>query len=482
MSDLPRWAARQYGRRILFLPAAGALIGVSLAVLWALLLFGVVTSWRPDLARPSEFGSDTSNYAAAGERLVAGGDLYALRPGDRPVPADNPPDWSVPILSPPSTATPWAVLTLVPDPLRFSVPWAAGLITTAFFGFALAVRTPLALLLGLPMVVGLAVTAWSGNVNALIPAGAIGAWIAGTRNVARSTSVAAGVLVGGLAAMKIGPVLLLVWLVARRRWWATLGATATALAFTLVPLVGDAGSFVTYAAIAQTSSREPAPLSLGGLAIAIGFDRALAALLPPIALGVTAVLTLILRNRPVLAFAAVSAGVVFALPVVRHETLGLILIGAVPLAFPSTGVRPRPSAHRAVVLAALAAVVGAGGIINATALGAWDRSTLVIESEAATPVVVRLRTSGQPATFGYRVLPGEIGVAWSDRTGQANGALFVFDPTCRFLSFLQLNGRESRVTIGTDGSAAQRVIEPSPATDATHLLYVPDCAFETRWR
>lgn len=482
-SGLEAWSERQYGLRFLSRPAAAALIRGCLMSSWAVLLVVVVTTWRPDLLRPSEFGSDTSNYAAAGERLASGRDLYQLSAGDRPVPADNPPEWSVPILSPPTTATPWVVLSGVPDPLRFGLPWAAGLMATAFFGFALAGRAPLVFLVSLPILLGLVITAWSGNVNALVPAGAIGAWIAGSRHVRRTLSVVIGILVGALAAMKLSPILLVVWLVARRRWWATLGAGATIAAFGLVPLLADAGAFARYLAIAQaTSSGDPSGLSLAGLAVLLGVDSGIARLLPPAALAGTALLTLVLRNRSALAFAASCTGLVFGLPIVRFETLGLILLAAVPLVFPSNGATRRPSRPRTSVLAALAALVAALALVNATRLGSWDRSTLVIASEAATPVEVRFRASGQPATFGYRVMPGETGVAWLDRTGQANGAVFVFDPACRYLGFVQLDAAETRVTIGMDGSAIQHDISGDTAPTAVNLPYGAECAAESRGR
>lgn len=476
------WSERQDGLRLPLRPAAAGLIRGCVMVAWAVLLVVVVTTWRPDLLRPSNFGSDISNYAAAGERLASGGDLYRLGAGDRPVAADNPPEWMVPFLSPPTTATPWVVLSAVPDPLRFGLPWAAGLMATAFFGFALAGRAPLVFLVALPILLGLAITAWSGNVNALVPAGAIGAWIAGTRLLPRSQSVATGIVVGALAAMKLSPILLLVWLIAKRRWSATFAAAATIAAFGLVALLLDAGAYGRYLAIAQAASAGPSGLSVAGLAMLVGVDSGIARLLPPVALGITALLTLVLRNRSALAFAAACAGVVFGLPIVRYETLGLILLAAVPLVFPSHGASRQPSRPRTFVPVALAAALAALALVNATRLGSWDRSTLVIASEAAIPLEVRFRASGQPATFGYRVMPGETGVAWSDRTGPANGAVFVFDPACRYLGFLQLNGAETRVTIGTDGSAGQHDISGDATSTAANLPYSAGCAVESRGR
>ncbi len=55
---------------------------------------------------------DAPTYLAAGERLNAGHNLYALVAGDRPVLLD-PPYWIVPLLSPPPIAVLWRPLALL---------------------------------------------------------------------------------------------------------------------------------------------------------------------------------------------------------------------------------------------------------------------------------------------------------------------------------------------------------------------------------
>src|SRR5688500_7477239 len=135
-----------FGLRILVRFGIGNIVRIVLAVLWLGILAGTLAVSRDDLLHPADFGSDTSNYAAAGERALSGS-LYHLRPGDRPVPVDNPPDWSAPILSPPPVGTVWAALDWVPDPLRFHVLWALGAGATCWLVLYLIARLPLVALL-----------------------------------------------------------------------------------------------------------------------------------------------------------------------------------------------------------------------------------------------------------------------------------------------------------------------------------------------
>ena len=63
---------------------------------------------------PTRPGSDAWNYLAAGERLNAGHPLYALSAGRPTVPL-APPYWSVPLLAPPPIAVLWRPLALLGD-------------------------------------------------------------------------------------------------------------------------------------------------------------------------------------------------------------------------------------------------------------------------------------------------------------------------------------------------------------------------------
>ena len=123
-----------FGLRILARLGPARLTGLFGLLFWVGAMVWLPLTLRPDLIRPADLGSDTSNYAAAGERLAQGSDLYALQAGDRPVPADNPPEWSVPILSPPAVGVLWAPLTLLPQPLELYTSWTVGLACTVAAG------------------------------------------------------------------------------------------------------------------------------------------------------------------------------------------------------------------------------------------------------------------------------------------------------------------------------------------------------------
>src|SRR5205823_2822366 len=72
-------------------------------------LFAVMAMWLRAGSQPG----DAYTYLAAGQRLNAGHQLYALSPGDNPVQL-NPPYWTVPLLSPPFMAVLWRPLALLP--------------------------------------------------------------------------------------------------------------------------------------------------------------------------------------------------------------------------------------------------------------------------------------------------------------------------------------------------------------------------------
>ena len=116
---MPGRLSNIYGLRVIERIGPANLARLLTAIFWIGVLAWVPTI-RPDLLYPADLGSDSSNYAAAGERLALGPALYALEAGDRPVPADNPPEWSGPILSPPPVALPWAAMLAFPDMLVLS--------------------------------------------------------------------------------------------------------------------------------------------------------------------------------------------------------------------------------------------------------------------------------------------------------------------------------------------------------------------------
>jgi hypothetical protein len=100
------------------------------AVIWLAFLANAGFIVRPDLLYPGDIGSDSANYVAAAERLASNGSIYALRAGDRPVPRDNAPDWSVPIISPPTVPALLLPTVLAPSDARPYIVWSVGLAGT----------------------------------------------------------------------------------------------------------------------------------------------------------------------------------------------------------------------------------------------------------------------------------------------------------------------------------------------------------------
>jgi hypothetical protein len=114
-------------------------IAVPLAAL-AIAAVGVVVAFGTFGWDPTWPGGDPWNYLAAGERRQAGHPLYALSPGDRPVPL-VPPYWSVPLLAPPSIAVLWSLVAPLGDAAM--VAWG---VTTIAAAVLVSVELPLGVL------------------------------------------------------------------------------------------------------------------------------------------------------------------------------------------------------------------------------------------------------------------------------------------------------------------------------------------------
>lgn len=402
------------------------LVGV---VAWVGLLANMILIARPDLLHPADFGSDTSNYVAFGERLVDRGQLYALSPGDRPVAADNPPSWTVPILSPPQMAVPWAAMTPMPDAARFYLPWATGVAGTIAVGILFIRRAPVLLLVvTFPLLNGLALTAWSGNINALIAPAAVLTWWVGREHSHRFGVIATGAMAATFGAVKIGPTLLWAWLIGRRPWDAIAGGLLAVGALTgaVIWLVGMQ-PFLDYLRIAVGSASDPSALSLTGVLTGLGIPTVIARLVwlgAVIALCVTAFLS---RRSPGMSFAAAAAGLVLLTPIVRNESISLALVVA---GTPWT-VRGRLMGVR--VAFAIAGCVAAAAVSISVMTGGLAKSSMYLQDTTNEAVIVRFSVSGQSASWGYLVNPGQMGVGWFDQTGRVLGPVRVFDTGCRLL-------------------------------------------------
>lgn len=215
-----------------------ALVGVLVAVQ----AYGF--GWtRPD--------SDPWNYLAAGERLNAGHDLYALQPGDREI-SLRPPYWSVPLVAPPPIAVVWRPLALLGD-AAMNI-W--GLVCL------LAVCASVIYLLGQGRLAGLALLAMpltllaiSGNFSALMLPMLIGLW------AYRDHPVVAGSLVAAAIMVKLTPAVFLGWLILTRRWRAAAVTVGVCAAILLVAVVG-AGTDSLADWIRSVPSSAPSPLAI----------------------------------------------------------------------------------------------------------------------------------------------------------------------------------------------------------------------------
>ncbi len=195
--------------------------------------------------------SDPWNYVAAGERLNAGHDLYALQPGDREI-SLRPPYWSVPLVAPPPIAVVWRPLALFPD----AAMNAWGLVCL------LAVCASVLYLLGKGRLAGLAVlampltmTGLSGNFSALMLPMVIGLW------AYRDRPIVVGSLIAAAAMVKLTPAIFVVWLILTKRWRAAAVALIACVAIALIALVGaGADSWADW--IKSVPNSAPSPLAL----------------------------------------------------------------------------------------------------------------------------------------------------------------------------------------------------------------------------
>jgi hypothetical protein len=187
---------------------------------------------------------DAIGYLAAGERLNVGHALYALAAGDRPIPVD-PPFFTSPFLYPPAFAVPWRALAALPSMAGLAmwmgvvlfamVGWLALQLVEGRMGTALLMAA-----LGYP----LALTAVTGNINGLLMVAFALVW------QIRGREVLVGGLVGTLTAWKIFPGVLLIWLIATRRWRAAAWAVALLCAWGVIGLIA-AGPSSTWTYLTQ---------------------------------------------------------------------------------------------------------------------------------------------------------------------------------------------------------------------------------------
>jgi hypothetical protein len=281
---------------------------------------------------------DAHNYLAAGERLNAGHPLYALSPGDRYV-ALKPPYWSVPLLSPPPIAVLWRPLAALPGESGVALWWAAAILSVVGVVLALLRRRPvLAGLAVLGLAIPITYEIGVGNVNAFLLLGAVVFW----RLLVAGRDGFAGALLAVLVAVKLTPVVLLLWLLAVGRRTALVAfVVAGAVCLDVSVLGGGIDAHRTYLEVLRmTSAAGASELSLAGLARSAGVDPGLAGLLPTAALALGCLLVVLLRQNPGASFAVAAVTLVVAWPVININTPALLLVALAPAAWPMGATRP----------------------------------------------------------------------------------------------------------------------------------------------
>ncbi|HEX7471776.1 MAG TPA: glycosyltransferase family 87 protein [Candidatus Limnocylindrales bacterium] len=286
----------------------------------------------PWLSDPTLVGTDASNYYAAGQRLDDGHALYHLGPGDLPVPI-LPPLYTTPLVSPPPVAVAWRPLALLPRDVAITAWWAvagiAAIVTTVWFTGLGSLVVTLAVL---ALTTELAITALSANLNTLLLGVFATIWLA--RRAGRPAVV--GSLVAFSVAVKILPVLLVLWLLVGRRWAELAWFAVAATVIGVVSLLGAGiGAHLDWLDVArQTGTQGIAPASLPAIAQGLGLPDPIVSLVIPLTLLAGGVAIVVLRDRPGAAFAAAVVTMVLANPAVHDGSFAMLLPAFLPLARP----------------------------------------------------------------------------------------------------------------------------------------------------
>jgi hypothetical protein len=247
---------------------------------------------------------DAPTYLAAGERLNAGHELYALGPGDRPVAEAE--KFHSPLLSPPLVAVVWRPLALLGE-ISMVYWWLACLAAIAVvFSVVIGRGTVVGVVGLLVLATPLAWEMLAANMNGLILLGLASAWLLHERGHDR----AAGVVIGVMTVAKLWPGLVLFALPIRAFPGAIVGAGAAAI----VSVLG-AGVSNHLAYLSVGSDVSPSPLSLPGIT---GIPWPVLA-----AAGLVGVLAL--RKRPRQAWVVAIVTMVLASPVLYINHLALLL-------------------------------------------------------------------------------------------------------------------------------------------------------------
>jgi len=297
---------------------------------FALVLF---VQLRPDYLHPTEIGTDVSTYFGAGQRLISGREIYAMSPGDRPMPI-WPPFWTVPLVAPPTVAVLWAPLVaFLPPILSIYGWWLAAFAATAATYMWIVTRG------NAPVVIAAAllsfatiITGLTGNVNGLLIGGLSAVWFLSRGPRTGPRDVAIGVILAFATALKFGPAVFGLWLLAERRWRAAAAAAVGGIVIAgLTVLVAGPDIVPTYLHVAgDAATAGVTAQSVGGMLRSLGLPEVVVVAAPAGVIVLSGVLAFAFRRRPGVAFSIVAIGATFALPVVRYETLSFLLVALVP--------------------------------------------------------------------------------------------------------------------------------------------------------
>ena len=306
-------------RRRIGILALGIVLGFMAAVLWVYLQRGLVPG-------------DAFNYLGAGERLNAGHDLYALQPGDRQVDAGGE-FWHTPFVSPPPMAVLFRPLAALPNEIGVWIWYALQLTALALSLAMLARRIPLAT--AGAMVVLLVPTVYEigvGNVNTFVLLGILWVW----RFAHDGREEAAGAIAGVLAAIKLTPALMGLWLLAtgRRRGfgWFIGGGLVVGLISLLGAGIDTHLEYLRLLASGQAIGIYP--LSVGGWARYLGAPAAIYERLPMLCLAAGIVLIVLLRDRPGWSYRVAVATMILGSPAVSINWFVLLYALLAPNAWP----------------------------------------------------------------------------------------------------------------------------------------------------
>ncbi len=271
--------------------------------------------------------TDARVYLSAGERLLAGHQLYALGPGDRDV-LLNPPYWTVPFLAPPLMGIASMPLALLGDS-GIAAGWAIAAV--GYLG-ALAV-----LVRGAPIwgALGAAVLAPQigaqlaiGNVNGLLALGLLGAWLL------RDRAWLVGLILAVMIAVKVTPIVLMLWLVVTGRYRAA-AATIVCSLVLLAASVAVAGldAHLEYLRVAtDTIGDGTTNASIAGLTRELGASPEIARVVPWIIIVAGALVSIRWRKVLGVAFAVSVVLMTVGSPSFNPYWFALTLFALVPYA------------------------------------------------------------------------------------------------------------------------------------------------------